>query len=161
MSSRVSSYASLLVVVLFLGAPASAGASRVIAPPGNSGVGQYVEVVPTAGGGTPLGSHRTGQGSALPASTVKRLNGLGPDGKALATFAQQTGAPRTRARHTSSPGSKASLPAGPQVLPPAVPLRASAPAGVGGLGAGMLIALGAIALAAAAVAVGRRMRPAG
>jgi hypothetical protein len=161
MSSRVNSYATLLVATLLLGAPASAGASRVIAPPGNSGVGQYVEVVPTAGGGTPLGSHHPGQGAALPASTVKRLNGLGPDGKALAAFAQQTGTPRIRGHRTALPGSKASSPAGPQVLPPASPLRASAPAAVGGLGAGLPIALGAIALAAAAVAVGRRMRPAG
>jgi hypothetical protein len=161
MFGRVSSHAALFSAAILLGIPASAGASRVIAPPGNSGVGQYVEVVPTAGGGSPVGSHPPGRGAALPASTVKRLNGLGPDGKALAAFAQQTGTPRAAVHRPSSPGAKPSSPAGPQVLPPASPLRASAPAAVGGLGVGLLIALGAIALAAAALAVGRRMRPAG
>jgi hypothetical protein len=154
--------ALLAVLAALLGAPASAGAaSRVIAPPGNSGVGQYVEVVPTAGGGAPVGSHQSGKGAALPASTVKRLNGLGPDGKALAAFAQQTGTPGNAARRSSLAHSKSPSSTGPQILPPASALRAASPGAAGGLGLGLPIALGAIALAAAAMALGRRLRTAG
>ena len=162
MISRVSQLATLFALAaLVLGAPASAAGARVIAPPGNAGVGQYVEVVPTAGGGTPVGPQQQGQGAALPTSTVKRLNGFGPDGKAVAAFVQQTGTPRTAGHRASPSGSKPSSPTGPQVLSSASPSRATVPAAIGGLGVGLPVALGAIALAATAVAVGRRMRRAG
>jgi hypothetical protein len=150
----------LVGVAALLGAPAPALASRVIAPPGNSGVGQYVEVVPTAGGGSPVGSPSHGQGT-LPSGTVKRLNGLGPEGKAVAAFAQQTGTPRTARHGGSATPSKPSSNGGPQVLPPTSGLRATPAGSVGGLGAGLPIVLGALALTAAAVAVGRRARTAG
>lgn len=43
-----------IAVVLAVGVPASAQARvHTIAPPGNSGVGQYLETVPTAGGAQP------------------------------------------------------------------------------------------------------------
>jgi len=50
----------LLVVLL---APAAANSkSRTVAPPGNSGVDQYVEVIPTAQGGQPSLSIHPGGG---------------------------------------------------------------------------------------------------
>jgi hypothetical protein len=138
---------------LLVGAPASAGATRVIAPPGNSGVGQYVEVVPTAGGGAPVGSAQHGEGPALPASTVRMLGALGPDGKALVGLVKNT-APRP-----SSSSHRGASPLGPPVLPPGPSLQATSAAGsVPVLGVGLPVSLGVIALAIAGVAVGRRRR---
>jgi hypothetical protein len=132
-----------------LGAPAAAAAKRVIAPPGNSGVGQYVEVVPTAGGGVPVGGAQPGKGPVLPASTVHRLAASGPEGKALEAFAQSTGTPT---------GSRPHRPPSPANQPV---LRGTLHGSAGGLGLGLPLVLGAIALAGAALAVGRRARSAG
>src|ERR1700741_4514931 len=58
----------VLALVLALAAPASREASvHTIAPPGNSSVGQYVETVPTAGGGQPTNTvHPTGPAVGRP-----------------------------------------------------------------------------------------------
>ena len=58
-------FALALIAVLALPAAAAAkGSTTTIAPPGNSGVSQYVETVPTAHGGQPTSSvHRGGAGS--------------------------------------------------------------------------------------------------
>jgi hypothetical protein len=64
--------AILVVLALALGiVPAAAARNRTIAPPGNSGIGQYVESIPTAGGGQPTntlhphaGSHGAGGGNS-------------------------------------------------------------------------------------------------
>jgi hypothetical protein len=132
-----------------LGVPAAAVAKRVIAPPGNSGVGQYVEVVPTAGGGVPLGSAQPGKGPVLPASTVRRLAASGPNGKALAAFAQSTGTPTGSRPHRPSSAANQSV------------LREIPHGSAGGLGLGLPLILGAIALAGALLAAGRRVRSAG
>jgi hypothetical protein len=139
-----------------VGAPASATAAKVIAPPGNSGVGQYVEVVPTAGGGVPVGTAKPGKGPVLPGATERRLAASGAEGRALAAFAQSTGTPT--GSHRPSP---AKQPTGLKLsgLYPAVREAPHGPGG--GLGLGLPLALGAAALAAAAVVVGRRMRAAG
>lgn len=140
-----------LAALAALGAPAAAAAARVIAPPGNSGVGQYVEVVPTAGGGVPVGGAQPGKGPVLPASTVRRLAASGPEGKALAAFAQSTGTP-TAAKQPSPSGLRSSA---------QYPVLRGTPRGsTGGLGLGLPLVLGAIALAGAALAVGRRARSA-
>src|SRR5207245_928625 len=67
------------------------------APPGNSGVGEYLETVPGAGGNTPIGKHgggrsnaTLGRGGALSPAAQRALDALGPDGKAAAGVAQQT-----------------------------------------------------------------------
>jgi hypothetical protein len=70
---------ALIAVLSVLVVPASAaakGGTTTIAPPGNSGVSQYVETVPTAHGGQPTSSvhnHSGGSGNA-------RGNGGGPGG---------------------------------------------------------------------------------
>jgi hypothetical protein len=54
-----------IALVVLLAVPASAEASgRTLAPPGNSGVGQYVEVVPTVGGGRPSNTVHPVSGTA-------------------------------------------------------------------------------------------------
>lgn len=67
--------------------PATAAGQN--APPGNSGVDQYLETVPDAGGDrTPQGGGVEGDqgaqdGSSLPAGTTRRLEAVGDEGAAL------------------------------------------------------------------------------
>jgi hypothetical protein len=117
-----------IALVLVLGAPASAQARiHTIAPPGNSGVGQYLETVPTAGGaqpsntvhpvvgavggaGKPPGAGATGGtagspgGGAISSSTQRALTGQGPTGAAAAALAQATAPPRSpKPAHSDRP----------------------------------------------------------
>jgi hypothetical protein len=91
-------------ILLALVAPAAAGAQAV--PPGNSGVDQYQESIPGAGGNRPTGPSAgpgkasgagnssggavSGGGSRIAPSTAKQLDKLGPDGKATAAIAGAT-----------------------------------------------------------------------
>lgn len=102
-----------LIAVLVLPASAAArGGTRTIAPPGNSGVSQYVETIPTAHGGRPTSSvHKGGSGSAhsqggggsgtsggggsagggtISSSTQRALDSQGAAGRAAAAFIQAT-----------------------------------------------------------------------
>jgi len=101
-----------LIAVIALPASAAAkGHSQTIAPPGISGVSQYVETVPTAHGGQPVSSvHNGGGGSghshggggsgtsgggsggagAISPSTQHALDSQGADGRAAAAFIQAT-----------------------------------------------------------------------
>src|SRR3974390_1127292 len=79
----------LPIVLLCLGLPATAAARlRTIAPPGDSGISQYAEGIPTGAGAAPPrgggGGGLGGQGGALTASQRGYLNALGPDGRTLA-----------------------------------------------------------------------------
>jgi hypothetical protein len=116
-----------IALVVALGVPASAQARvHTIAPPGNSGVGQYLETVPTAGGaqpsntvhpvvgalgksGKPPGGGATGGGAGSPgggagspgggaisSSTQRSLARQGPTGAAAAALAQATAPAPTR-----------------------------------------------------------------
>lgn len=136
--------------------------ARVVAPPGNAGVEQYVEVVPGAEGNVPVGSHRHA-GGALTGAQRRRLQGAGAEGAALAAFAEATGAsrPRVASKRHGAPrgGSAAAAPraARPSSTRPRRSVTARQVASVGGgLGAGLPIALGAIALAAVAALLLRR-----
>lgn len=106
------------MLILALGAPASAQARvHTIAPPGNSGVGQYLETVPTAGGAQPSntvhpvagalgGSGKPPRGSAgatgspgggaISSSTQRALAGRGPTGAAAVALARATAPTPTR-----------------------------------------------------------------
>src|SRR5947209_1726687 len=56
-----------LALVFALGAVPANAATRTVAPPGNSGVSQYLESIPTAGGGQPsntVHSHAPGGGAS-------------------------------------------------------------------------------------------------
>ena len=153
----------LPIALLCLGVPATAAARlRTVAPPGDSGISQYAEVVPTAAGATPPrgggGGAVGGKGSALTASQRGHLNALGPDGRALAavvyaTAPQALGVPvASRAatrpatgvgRAGGSGGASAdssgspvarSLPSSPTSSPVSIVLGAAAGQGSGGLG---------------------------
>jgi len=112
-------FALALIAVLALPASAAAkGGTQTIAPPGNSGVSQYVETVPTAHGGQPTSSvHRGGGGSghaqggggsptsgggpggtgAISSSTQRALDSQGSTGRAAAAFIQSTAPSGVRA----------------------------------------------------------------
>jgi hypothetical protein len=94
---------ALILAVLAL--PGAAGAQVV--PPGNSGVDQYQESIPGAGGNRPTGPTPSDSGKAsatanssggaesgaksrIAPSTAKQLDKLGPDGKATAAVAAAT-----------------------------------------------------------------------
>jgi hypothetical protein len=113
-----------VALALTLAAPAQAVARiQTIAPPGNAGVGQYLETVPTAGGGRPTNTvHPVGGGArgsggsggpgatpgsggrtAIASSTKRALAALGPDGVAAAALAAAT-APVGRSVPAQAPG---------------------------------------------------------
>jgi hypothetical protein len=106
----------LLLGLVVLGVPATALARTraTVAPPGNSAISQYFEVVPTAQGGSPPhagggagGGTAGGQGGALTAGQQRKLNALGPGGRTLATIVEAT-APQTLgvpvpSRHAAKP----------------------------------------------------------
>ena len=158
-----------------LAAPAIAQ-DEVFAPPGNSGVEEYLEVVPGAGGETPARGGKTGSGSgsrstvsqaqALGSTNAKKLDAMGADGKAAATAAA-AGSPtdlktaRQRAKSKplgdAAPG-KTSIAAqtggGDRVKSVARALGGDG----GGMGLLFPILLGATLSLAVAVAVGRFLR---
>lgn len=81
------------VAALLVAPPASAQQDHV-APPGNSGVSQYFEAVPSAGGNA-----RPGKGGkpTLPAATRRQLEARGEDGRRVSEIAD-AGAPREKSR---------------------------------------------------------------
>ena len=120
------------LAALGLIAPAAAGATPVtLAPPGNSAIGQYLEVVPgdtgatpprsggsIAGGGGAAGGHVGGQGGiATPLSAAQRgrLGQLGAGGRTLLAVVDGTApaaigaAPSVAARRRSPEGRTAGL----------------------------------------------------
>ena len=94
-----------LVLIGSSAVPASGQEAQVVAPPGNSGVQEYLEVVPAAGGdrlapggGQAAPTHgEAGRTSPTPREvfgprTARALSRLGPDGRAAAALAA-AGAP--------------------------------------------------------------------
>lgn len=120
-----------VVLALALAAPSLAQARvQKIAPPGNSGVNQYLETVPTADGGQPTSTvHPVGAGvrgpggpggtaghsgssggGAVAPSTQRALASQGPAGVAAAAVAQATAprSPQSRA-HRRDAGANSSF----------------------------------------------------
>jgi hypothetical protein len=123
----------LLTALLVAGAlPVSAPAkTNTIAPPGNSGIGQYVENIPTASGGQPTstvhpGSHGSALippggsgggpdgGSAVSAATARALASQGSDGRAAANLARTT-APQPSSRKRPTVGTAGAGQPGPGI----------------------------------------------
>jgi len=178
-----------LALAILLATPAWAHARvHTIAPPGNSGVGQYLETVPTARGGQPSntvhpraggvgvgvggpggpgstgGSGGSGAVVTIAPSTQRALAGKGPDGVAAAALAQAT-APRDAPSHPSAGGTAAapSVPSastGDGSSPTASVFKAlTGSTGGGGVGPLLPIILIGSVLAAAGLVVTRRRRP--
>ena len=171
-----------IALAVALAAPSLAQARvHKIAPPGNSGVGQYVETVPTADGGQPTntvhpggvggsgGRGGTGRGpgatggGAIAASTQRALAKQGPTGDATAALAAATAPSRTRpaarsgdARSTSS-GSPSFAGQGSSPSTSVLKALAGSTSG-GGLGPLLPIALIGSVLAAAVLTLVRRRR---
>jgi hypothetical protein len=160
---------TLMILMLALLGASAAQASRVIAPPGNSGVSQYVEVVPSAGGGSPTGSAGHKQGPVLSPSTQHKLTSSGGEGRSLAAFAQSTGVPRSQppSTHNATKPSATKVRTSPAVAPPTGHATGSAlrqssylTSGSGGIGLGLPLVLALITVGAIGTAAVRwRRRP--
>jgi hypothetical protein len=141
-------------ILLALAAPAAAGAQAL--PPGNSGVDQYQESIPGAGGNRPTGPSPgasnvsgagnssggavsgnssagavSGGGSRIAASTAKQLDKLGPDGKATAAIAGATAPAPTKDSSGSSSSSSDTGPGMGWALPVILVLALVAAVSVG------------------------------
>lgn len=101
----------LALAALLLAAPAVASAQTVNAPPGNSGISQYLEVVPAASGGKPTKAIR--KSGVTPPAALQRA---GRDGERLAAIAAGTSpAPAAEAlgqRRASHVSSESNAPSG-------------------------------------------------
>ena len=170
----------MIALALALPAPASAQARvHTIAPPGNSGVGQYVETVPTADGGQPTSTIHSGGvggavgrggsgggpsgGGAIAPATQRALARQGPAGDATAALARAT-APR-RARPAARAGggrtqATGSLATGSEGSSPSTSVLKALTGSTsgGGLGPLLPIALIGSVLAAAVLTLVRRRR---
>src|SRR3954452_1058045 len=162
----VRAFAITLLVALLLPSAAFA-APGTNAPPGNSGVDEYLEAIPDTTGSRPAQQIPQHGGSAqtLSRSAAQKLNALGADGHAVAGLVVAT-APKQAAEKRStavgngqskdSSGSDATLPSGG--APAIGKAAADTVDGGGGLGLLLPIAIGAILLAAIAARVFRRAR---
>ena len=83
---------SLATAAVLLPATAAAKPPATLAPPGQSAISQYVEIVPNDMGATPT---RTGgaPGATLTSRERHVLNGLGADGRTLAEVVDATAEP--------------------------------------------------------------------
>jgi hypothetical protein len=141
-------------------APSAAAAQRTKAPPGLSGVDEYLETIPTAsgpsaggGGGsarTPAATGASPSAPLLTARTVRALKrGGGKDGEAVARFAAQSAPQR--------PGHGAPAARSPRGTSSSVARQLGAALGGSG-GAGWVFPLGLAASVLVLVAMARRRR---
>jgi hypothetical protein len=149
------SFAPLVLVLAALALPSAAAAAGSNAPPGNSGVDQYFETIPSAGGNHPAARGAKPGAGGLSAAERRRLAAAGPTGAAAADLAAAN-APR-RARHHAPAGTTAPLPSAAGRSPFSAALHAVSGSDSSGLGILLPLILGATLLAGIlAVAVRRR-----
>jgi hypothetical protein len=153
-----------LGALVALAAPAtSAAATPKAVPPGLSAANQYTETLPGPGGEEPTGGGGPGTpAAALGRVDARRLEELGPDGRAAARLAA-AGAPGPTAKGRGERRSEAARrgldPAGPSALRQILgQVTGTSDSGGAGLLAPVLI--GSAMVLAAAYALGRRRRPA-
>ena len=151
--------AALVTVIVLYGSPAFALTpnKHPVAPPGNSAVGEYVEDVPTAGGGRPVSSAHglSAQPGALPAAVAHRLAAAGPNGHRTASLAEGTAPSSGASRQAAGTYSRLlQKDAGGTIGS----LTRSLTGGDGGLGVLLPILLAACVVVGAGVAVSRRRR---
>jgi hypothetical protein len=85
-----------LLLALALAAPAAAQRGT-LAPPGNSGVDEYKETIPTSRGNRPTDSlPGGGGGGGLNQGAQRSLDRLGADGQTVADLAKRTAPPKAR-----------------------------------------------------------------
>jgi hypothetical protein len=141
----------LLTLALVIPTAAAAQGPATLAPPGNSGVSQYLEVVPTDNGSRPSSSQGPAGGGLTP-SQRRTLDGLGPSGRTLAAVVAATSPEPASGGHSSAVAQPRSADTGtsrPATQPAAAPSAsgvrsplssiASAAVGSGGGGMGWLL----------------------
>jgi hypothetical protein len=156
--------ATAITAALALCAAAPA-AAETIAPPGNSGVDQYLEVVPSAKGPAAPGT----QGHALSSAVQRKLQSQGAEGRRLAQIVNTTAParpattkPPRATRKAGAPAVKHAAADRPAPLPRGdSPLASVAKAigdgsGSGGMGAALPLLLIVSTTVLAAVALWRR-----
>lgn len=153
-----------LAAVLLLAVPGLALAkprTRTIAPPGNSGIQQYTETVPTSSGGTPSGTIPGGGpgGGAIPSSTAQTLAKSTPGGAGIAALLNAT-APAGIHPHHSRHAAGSISDSGGGSPATAVIKALTGSGGSGGLGTLLPIILAACALGLGTAAILRRRRSA-
>jgi hypothetical protein len=156
----------VIVIALLALAVAVPTAEAQNAPPGNSGIDEYVEAVPSASGPKPTNKSNGDQAKVLTPTQQKALERQGPDGQAAAELAQRFGTPGTGKAHAKRSGKgqrqnnavvQVDKPAGDSVASSLSKVVLPS-AGSGGLGPALPIILVAIAAAGVAVAILRRHR---
>lgn len=159
--------AVIAACVAVLVAPVQALGQETVAPPGNSGVDEYLETVPGADGNRPARGQDGGTGNrdSVDAGTRKQLESAGDDGRAAADLAA-AGSASDDAGSTGTGGSDSgsgSKSGGRQVDPtasadPVVPavISRTVSGDEGGMGTALPLILGATLLAAVAFVLGRR-----
>lgn len=80
---------AIIVLTAALGGAVPAGAQELNAPSGNSGVDEYLETIPQAGGNRP--ANRDLGNAPLSAALRQRLEREGADGLAAADLAERSG----------------------------------------------------------------------
>jgi hypothetical protein len=151
--------AAVATVIVLYGSPAFALTpnKQTVSPPGNSAVGEYVEDVPTAGGGRPVPSAQSlsGHRGALTAPVAHRLAAAGANGRRTASLAEGT-APSSGASRQAAVtyGRLLNKDAGGVIGS----LTRLVTGGDGGLGVLLPILLAACVVVGAGVAVSRRRR---
>jgi hypothetical protein len=160
----VRAFAITLLLMLLLPSAALA-APHTNAPPGNSGVDEYLEAIPNPTGSQPARhlSQQGGSASTLPHAVAQKLNALGADGRAVAGLVAATAPKQTSEQPSASTSTgQPTGSAAPQTAPPSggAPAIGKAAAdtvdGGGGLGLLLPIAIGAILLGAIAARLFRR-----
>lgn len=141
--------------LLALSWPAQALAAKC-APPGTSGVAQYIETIPGGSCNHRTGGRGHGHGGALPPGAQSALTSEGPAGREVANLVLSTGtAPRPR-----SPQSRSSVgPVSGQSWPSGLLHPVLAGSSSGGMGPLLLILLSLALVIALVLAAFRRARP--
>jgi hypothetical protein len=151
--------AILAACALALLAPAAtAPAQETNAPPGNSGIDEYLETVPSASGNRPTGRIVSGRPAtrATPERAARALRGRGRDGQALERLVRETAPPQARPDRARRGRTSVTEPAGAGGDSPlrSVIRAVTGDDGGGGMGAALpAILLGALAAATGVVAI--------
>jgi hypothetical protein len=144
-------------VAIALPAAAAASSPVLLAPPGNSGITQYAEVVPSDQGATPPRTGGAPGSGPVTLAQQRRFDRLGADGRTLAAVTKATAPPPFSASTKASAASSVAAPIPPRELNAAGARSAFASIVDAALGPGGG-ALGAIMLVSAVALVARGVR---
>jgi hypothetical protein len=147
--------ALVTVATLAVALPAAAAARPpvLLAPPGNSGITQYSEVVPSDQGATPPRAGGAPGNGPVTLAQQRRFDRLGADGRTLAAVAKATAPPPFSPSTKPSAASSVTAP-----IPPRELTAAGAPTAFASIADAALGPVGAIMLVSAVALVARGVR---